>query len=121
MVAEVGEGSLGELSLGSDCNFLLGVVNSTETDDTTLFDVLGGLDDITVDIHGVARSFGDGQTEVEGNGSWNATNTDQETPGAVDGDWVGKIAIDDVVLQSLNDDKGDKGSGKVTETLCGEG
>lgn len=57
-----------------------------------------GLVDVTLDIHGEARSFGDRQTEVQSDASRNAAETDEEPPHVVNGRefgdvWLGKNCV----------------------------
>ena len=83
-------------------------------------DVLGGLLDVALDIHGEARGLGDGEAEVEGEHAGDAAETDEETPAEIDVVGVADGIVEDLVLEGRDDDEGDEGSGKVPEALHGK-
>jgi len=72
------------------------------------FDIPDGLFHVTLDIEGETRGFWDSETEVEGDNTRDASETDEETPTVVDAVgciWgVGK----DGALVGVNDDEGDE-------------
>lgn len=84
-------------------------------------DILRGLLDVSLDIHGVSRSFGDCKTEVQGDGTGNTTETDQDSPAVVDV-LVAGIVVLNLVLESGDDHKCDDGGSQVAPTLrCKDG
>ena len=89
-------------------------------------DILTGLVDITGNIKGVARSLGDGQTEVESNASWNGTEADDDTPHLVNSKSTDTVAgrhslgRQQGLLETSGDDKSDDGCSELANTLHGE-
>jgi hypothetical protein len=78
--SEIGPGSLGRL-----CTLDHGIrVDNKGTGSQDVLNILCGLLNIALDIHGETRSFWDGQTEVEGNTARNAAKTNKDTPQVVD-------------------------------------
>jgi len=66
---------------------------------------------VTFDIHSEARSFGDGQTEVQSDASGNASETDEEAPHMVDGREFGDVRFGkNCFLVSGGDNKGNERS-----------
>lgn len=72
-------------------------------------DVLDGLLHVTLDIEGETGGLWDSETEVEGNTTGDASETDEEAPTVVNGygvrRWLGK----DGALVGGDDDEGDEG------------
>lgn len=133
---EVGPGCLGDLKLGSS------VTHGADASDFIWY-TLGGasevsldirttLDDVPGDIEGVARSLGNGQTEVEGDGARNCTHSNDDTPHLVDGleadaiarsdDSGGVLAVggQERLLEPNGDNQSDETGSKLTETLHGK-
>lgn len=74
-------------------------------------DIPESLVHVTLDIESETRSFGDGETEVKSDASWNASKTDEETPAVVDRFGIGGGLGKNVVLVSCDDnDRDDAGS-----------
>lgn len=72
-----------------------------------VFNVMGCLIDVAVDIHSETRCFRNGETEVKGNNTRNASKADEETPGIVDGDSTRVRSCEDGILVCSNDDDAD--------------
>lgn len=72
--------------------------------------VMCGLLDVALDIHSEPRGLGDGETEVKGDDTRNASKTNEETPSVVNGDntRVGRRE-DGILVCSNNDDGNDRG------------
>ena len=89
-------------------------------------DVGTGLDNITGDIKGVTRSLWNGKTVVEGDATWNGTESDDDTPHLVNGKTANTAAVADVLsaherlLETGSDDEGNDTSTELTKTLHGE-
>ena len=103
-------------------------------------DIRATLDNIAGDIESVARSLWDGETEVEGNASWNSTHSNDDTPHLVDSKVADTIASSlsgdrgsnaassswnsagalKRLLEANSDNESDDTSGELTETLVGE-
>ena len=96
MAAKVGPRCLGDLELllslplGLDTGNL---VNGSFTPHaaTIRLDVADGLLNVLLDIKGVARGLGDGETEVQGDGAGNSAEADHDTPHLVDGLETAKV------------------------------
>lgn len=80
--------------------------------------ILLSLVQITLDVHGVARGFGDGQAVVQGDARGNDAQADDDAPHVVDVVVVGVLEQD--ALEARGNADGDDGGGEVTETLHGE-
>lgn len=130
MAPEVGPGSLGDLeltgssSLGSSASDLIrvAVVLAVEVG----LGVSVGLDNVTGNVEGVARSLGDGKTVVESNASGNGTETNDDTPHLVNGKLADTVASSRVLgsqkrlLETGSDDESNDTSSELTNTLHGE-
>lgn len=114
MVGEIGPGRLGSLD-ALDNRIGVDLVSASGKEGV---DVLRGLLDVALDIHGVTRGLGDGETEVEGDNRRDGTETDEQAPAVVDG-IVGYRSVKDLVLVSLGDDESDEGGG-YCGSLVGE-
>jgi hypothetical protein len=107
VVPEVGQGSLGCIDAVN--GFILVDVGRDVLDD--LFDVGGGLVKVALNVHSEARGFGDGETEVEGDASGDAAETDEEAPHVVDGLEVCDVRFgENGILVAGGDDEGDQSS-----------
>lgn len=80
VAAEVGPGRLGG---GNVLNGRLSISNVSSRGEECV-DVGRSLLDVALDIHGVAGSLGKSETEVEGHGTRNSAETDEETPGEIE-------------------------------------
>jgi hypothetical protein len=49
-----------------------------------VLNIVGGLLDVTFDIHSEARRLGNGQSEIQGDNAGDASQTDEEAPQVVD-------------------------------------
>ena len=104
---KVTAGSLGCLDALDDGVGVYVVATSGEE----VFNVLGRLLDIALDVHGEPGGLGNGETEVESNRAWNAAETNEDTPHLVDlrvNQWV---LVEDGVLVRGNDDETNKCGG----------
>lgn len=85
-----------------------------------------GLDNIALDVEGVAGSLGDGETVVKGNASGDSAETDDDAPHLVHSKTTDTIAVLDGLgglerlFEARDDDEGDDTGGELTETLHGE-
>lgn len=85
-----------------------------------------GLLNIALNIESVARSLWDGKTEVKSNATWDGTETDKDTPHLVDSKTADTTAVtvssggSERTLEALGDDKHDKSTSHLTNTLHGE-
>ena len=83
--------------------------------------VSGGLLHVAFDIHGESGGFGNRQSEVEGNGTRNATETNEPAPAGINGvGGANLILIDNLVLVGGKDDQTDEGGTQLTEALHGK-
>lgn len=79
--------------------------------------------DITGNIESVSRSFGDGQTVVEGDTSGDGAEADNDTPHSVNGDLavdvtqLGFRGSDSLGFESNSDNEGHKRSDKLADSL----
>lgn len=116
---EILAGSLGCLGLDVLGLVVVDVVTGGEEG----VDIGGGLLDVSLDIHGVTGSFGDGETEVESDGTGDDTQTNEPPPAEVDTvGSTGEILVDDLSTVSGDDNETDNSSGQVTESYscrCG--
>lgn len=82
--------------------------------------------DIASDIKGVAGSFRDGQTIVEGDTSWDGTEPNDDTPRLVDRELANTTAVGDFLgglerfFETRRTDERDDGRGELADTLHGE-
>jgi hypothetical protein len=89
-------------------------------------DVLDGLLGVTCNIEGVARSFRDGETEVESNAARHSTEADDDTPHLVHSKLAHTVAkVDRLgglegVFETRDDDQSNDGGGELANTLHGE-
>ena len=74
-------------------------------------DILGCLFDVSLNIHGVSWSLGDSQSEVESDGSWDHSDTDDESPRLVDGLCVQDVLVGDLVFEGGQDNERDDSRG----------
>lgn len=81
----------------------------------------GSLLDVAFDIHGETRSFGEGETEVESDGTRNSTETDEETPGEIEVVSVVDGIVENLLLESGENTDGDEGGSELSPTLRPEG
>ena len=72
------------------------------------FDVPESLLHVTLDIEGETRGLGDGKTEVKGNNTRDASETDEKTPAVVDGCGGGGGLRNNRTLVGVDDDEGDE-------------
>lgn len=104
VVNEIGPGRLGGLDALDD---RIGV-DLVSTAGQERVDVLRGLLDVALDIHGVTRGLGDRETEVERDHSGDGAETDEQAPAVVDG-IKGGGAVEDLALVGFGDDERDEG------------
>jgi hypothetical protein len=89
-------------------------------------DIFTSLDNITVDVEGVAGSFRDGQTIVQGKAGRNSTEADDDTPHLVDSEIADTRALADAggslerAPETSGDDEGNESTGQLTNTLHSE-
>ena len=89
-------------------------------------DIFDGLLGIPSNVEGVARSFGNGETEVQGDAARNGTKTDDHSPHLVNGKQADAIAGRNVLgcekrlFEARCDAKGHHRSGELTNALHGE-
>lgn len=79
MPAEVGPACLGNIDLCGDN----AVIGSNLATFPVSLDIPDSLIHVTFDIEGETRGFGDSETEVKGNNTGDASETDEETPTVV--------------------------------------
>lgn len=91
-------------ALGNNRIIILDVLAGGEN----ILDVLCGLFNVALDIHRKTWSLGDGETEVQGNDTGNATETDEETPSVVDGNRTRVRGREDSILVRRNDNDADE-------------
>lgn len=104
--SEVGPGGLGELGP----LVVLNGVDDVGSGGEVSVDILGSLLDVSLDIHGVSRSLRDGQSEVEGDGGRDHSESNDESPHLVNRlQAVGGLL--DSALESDKNDNGDNGRG----------
>lgn len=119
MTTEIGPGCFGDISALND-----GVrVDGESTGGEEGVNILRSLCDVSLDIHGETGSLGDGETEVEGDHTRDTAHADEDTPAVVNsgGTTAGlSWAVLDLGLVCSDDDEGDEGGGKVTESNAGE-
>lgn len=72
-------------------------------------DVLRGLLDVSLDVHGVSRRLGDGKSEVEGDSGRDHAETDNESPDLVDGLGIVQRLSLDLALEGGEYDDGNNG------------
>lgn len=130
VAAEVAPGSLGGSKTvasvldTSDTDGLVGLALSLASE--VGLGVLITLDNVAGNIEGVARSLGDGKTEVQGDAARNSAEADDNTPHLVDGETADTTAVGDGrssqerLLETLSDDQADDTSGELADTLHGE-
>jgi hypothetical protein len=70
--------------------------------------------------YGESRSLGDGQPEVEGDATRNATETDEDPPGVVNVGPKSGVVVDDLGLEAGGADEANESSEEVTPSLSGE-
>jgi hypothetical protein len=70
--------------------------------------------------YGESRSLGDGQPEVEGDATRNATETDEDPPGVVNVGPKSGVVVDDLGLEAGGADEADESGEEVTPSLSGE-
>jgi hypothetical protein len=80
-------------------------------------DICSSLCDITLDIHGKTRSFGDSETEVKRKNTRDASKTNNETPHIINRDDTRERGVESFSLVCLDDDNTDKGSSCVQGAL----
>jgi len=73
--------------------------------------------DVAFDIHGESRSLGKSETEVEGDGTGNSSETDQETPGEIEVVSVVDRVVDDLLLEGSEAGHRSKSSSELSPTL----
>lgn len=103
---EVAAGSLGRLDT-LDGGIGVNVVGAAGQE---VVNILGGLLDIALDIHGETRGLRNGETEVESDDTGHATKTDENAPHLVDLG-AGCSGSDDRRLVGGDDNERDEGSG----------
>ena len=109
MTGEVGPG-------GARCLDLLDNsigINVRLADGEDVFNILGSLLNITLDIHGETGSLWDSETEVESDYSRYTTKTDEDTPHEVDRAMISRSVTENAIFVGRCDDEGDEGSGCV--------
>ena len=84
------------------------VVLDVPTNGEDVLDILRGLINVALDIHSETRGLWDGETEVEGNHTGNASKPDEETPSMVDGNDTRPWRAEDLILVCRNDDDTDE-------------
>ena len=75
-----------------------------------VIDILSGLVDVALDIHGETRSLGNGKTEVESDSTGDAAETDEDTPHVVDVREDSRVILEERGLERLNDDESNERS-----------
>src|SRR5215469_11317155 len=89
-------------------------------------DVGTSLDDITSDVEGVTRSFGNGETVVEGDTAGDGTKANNHSPHLVNCKATNTAAVadslgrDERFLEAGSDDERNNAGTKLTKTLHGE-
>jgi len=81
---------------------------------------LGSLSDITLDIHGETGRFGNSESEVQGEAAGKTAEADEQTPAVVDMLEVIEGVVNDVVLESGDDDERDKGGSCIDFMRLGD-
>jgi hypothetical protein len=71
--------------------------------------VVAGLMDVTLDIHGKTGCFGNSQAEVKSDAARNATDANKKTPHRIDCVEIGSLIVNKFVSVSGNDNIPDKG------------
>lgn len=99
-VGPCGSGQLGAL-------VVVDRVNNVGTVGKVGVHILRGLLDVALDVHGVSRGLGDGETEVERGSSRDTADTDDNTPALVNSAHVGKGLVPDGALVCGDDNDGD--------------
>ena len=96
-------------SLGSNDTLHDGIgVNDESSGSEEIVDVGSCLLDIALDIHGETGSFGDRQTEVEGEAGRDTPKTDEETPHRVDMSEIRRGGVvHNGILEGSDNDHGD--------------
>jgi hypothetical protein len=102
--AEVGPACLGDVNLVGD-NAVIGAGLDTFP---VSFDVPDSLFHVTFDIEGETRGLGDSETEVKGDNTRDASETDEETPTVVNGVGFSSGIGKNGALVGVNDDEGDE-------------
>ena len=87
-------------ALGNNRIVVLNVLATGEN----VFDVLCGLFNVALNIHSKTRGLRNGETEVKGNDTGNASETNEETPSVVDGKSTREGRVEDGILVGSNDD-----------------
>lgn len=70
-----------------------------------VLDILSGLPDIAVDIHGKTRSFRDSESEIQGNATGDTSQPNKQTPAVVYVFEHGKIVVDDLGFERIDQNK----------------
>ena len=105
--AEVGPTGFGDINLvGDDAVIGSGLDTLVGT-----LDIPDGLLHVTFDIKGETRGLGDGETEVKGDNTGNASKTDEETPAEVNAVGGSGGIGENGALVGMDDDEGDEGGG----------
>ena len=102
MAAEIGPTGRGDVDLGGDD----AVIGSGLDTLPVALDVLDSLFHVTVDIEGETRGLGDGETEIKGDNTGNASKTDEETPAEVNAVGCGGGIGKDGAFVGVHDDEG---------------
>jgi len=105
VVAEVFPTGPGNIDLGGND----AVIRSGLDTLPVALDILDRLLHVTVDIEGETRGFRDGEPEVEGNNTGDASEADEETPADVNAIGCGGGILEDGAFVGVHDDEGNEG------------